>query len=237
VTKDIKRFPTFVGGLDEMLEGGFPREAVILFSGRAGSMKSSLAFSILYNLARTEGIKCIYLSLEQRSESLLRHMNKLGMDPEKNAKDMMILDLGKLRDVTELDFTLEQKDWMPHLLDGIRTYKENMGCDIVAIDSLDALYALSPMTNPRIKLFHFIEGLRDLNISTFLITEIREEHTKFGHFGIESFLADGIIHLDLVRDGKNVHLYIGIAKMRETNHSRDYFPLLVDKDGFNIVKD
>jgi KaiC/GvpD/RAD55 family RecA-like ATPase len=124
---------------------------------------------------------------------------------------------------------------MPQLLDGIRSYKKNMGCDIMAIDSLDALYALSPMEQPRIKLFHFIEGLRDMGITSFLITEIREEQAKFGHFGIESFLADGIIHMDLMRSGKTVHLYIAVAKMRETNHSRDYFPLLVDEDGFNIV--
>lgn len=234
--EETERLPTFVQGLDEILEGGIPTETVVLFSGRAGSMKSSLAFSILFNLAREKNVPCIYLSLEQRSESLLRHMRGLGMDPEE-APSMTILDLGKLRDITELDLALERKDWMPHLLDGIRTYKENMGCDLVAIDSLDALYALSPMSNPRIKLFHFIEGLRDLAITTFLITEIREEHTKFGHFGIESFLADGIVHLDLVREDKSVHLYIGIAKMRETNHSRDYYPLLVDRDGFNIVKE
>jgi len=235
MTKGVERFPTFVGGLDELLEGGIPKGSVVLFSGRAGSMKSSLAFSILYNLAKKHKKKCVYLSLEQRSDSLLRHMKKLGMDTE-GLDNLMIVDLGKLRDLAELDLTLEQKDWMPNLLDGIKAYNENLGCDIVTIDSLDALYALSPMPNPRIKLFHFIEGLRDMNITTFLITEIREEHTKFGHYGIESFLADGIIHMDLQREGKNVHLYIGIAKMRETNHSRDYFPLLVDKDGFNIVK-
>ena len=235
MTKKMERFPTSVGGLDELLEGGIPRGSVVLFSGRAGSMKSSLAFSILYNLAKKMKVKCVYLSLEQRSDSLLRHMKKLGMNTE-GLENLMVVDLGKLRDMTELDLTLEQKDWMPNLLDGIKAYNENLGCDVVAIDSLDALYALSPMANPRIKLFHFIEGLRDMNITTFLITEIREEHTKFGHYGVESFLADGIIHMDLQREGKNVHLYIGIAKMRETNHSMDYYPLLVDKDGFNIVK-
>lgn len=236
MNKKFERLPTYIGGMDELLEGGVPRGSVVLFSGRAGSMKSSLAFSILWNLAKHLQLKCVYLSLEQRSDSLLRHMKKLGMDTE-GLDNLMVVDLGKLRDLTELDITLDQKDWMPNLLDGIKAYNENLGCDIVAIDSLDALYALSPMPNPRIKLFHFIEGLRDMSVTTFLITEIREEHTKFGHYGIESFLADGIIHLDLQREGKNVHLYIGIAKMRETNHSRDYFPLLVDKDGFNIVKE
>lgn len=234
--KKVERLPTYIGGMDELLEGGIPRGSVVLFSGRAGSMKSSLAFSILWNLAKQLKLKCVYLSLEQRSDSLLRSMKKLGMSTE-GLDNLMVIDLGKLRDMTELDLTLDQKDWMPNLLDGIRAYNENLGCDVVAIDSLDALYALSPMANPRIKLFHFIEGLRDMNVTTFLITEIREEHTKFGHYGIESFLADGIVHLDLQRDGKNVHLYIGVAKMRETNHSRDYFPLLVDKDGFNIVKE
>ena len=49
------RIRTFVRGLDERLEGGVPKNSVVLIAGKAGSMKSSFCFSILYNQAVSEG--------------------------------------------------------------------------------------------------------------------------------------------------------------------------------------
>src|SRR5438093_9480588 len=47
------RVPTFVEGLDESLEGGIPWGHLVLIEGAPGTMKSSLAFSILlHNAAR-----------------------------------------------------------------------------------------------------------------------------------------------------------------------------------------
>jgi KaiC/GvpD/RAD55 family RecA-like ATPase len=124
---------------------------------------------------------------------------------------------------------------MPAILRGITAYRQNFGCDLVVIDSLDALYTLSAMENPRVKLYHFIEGLRDLGLTVVLVSEIRDNQANFGQFGVESFLADGIIHIDLAREGRSVGRYIGVAKMRETNHVQGYFPLIADKTGFRIV--
>jgi len=231
---DVERFKTFVKGLDERMEGGIPAGHIVLLAGRAGSMKSTLAFNILYNAAKTSGKRSIYISLEQRADSMLRQMSKFGMDMTGMDK-IMIMDLSKLRTTKELSLSPSQQDWMPAILRGITAYRQNFGCELVVIDSLDALYTLSQMENPRVKLFHFVEGLRDLGITAFLISEIRDSDMKFGQFGVESFLSDGIIHIDLTREGKNVGRYIGVAKMRETNHVQGYFPLIADKTGFRIV--
>ena len=63
------------------------------------------------------------------------------------------------------------------------------------------------------------------------------EKQLFGLFGVEDFLADGIIHLELERDGRQVNLYLGIVKMRKTDHDRTYFPLMFDGKNFEIVTD
>jgi len=232
--QDIERIGTYVKGLDERMEGGIPKGHITLICGRAGSMKSTLAWNIIYNSAKLKKTRCIYISLEQRGESLLRQMKKFGMDTA-GMEEIMIMDLGKLRSTKELSIAPSQQDWMPAILRGITAYKGTFGCEIVVIDSLDALYTLSSMESPRVKLYHFIEGLRDLNLTVFLISEIRESDFKFGQFGVESFLSDGIIHIDLSREGKQVGRYIGIAKMRETNHVQGYFPLIADRTGFRIV--
>src|SRR5439155_1162902 len=73
------RVPTFVEGLDDSLEGGIPWGHLVLIEGAPGTMKSSLAFSILLHNAVREGLHCLYVSLEERASSLLKQMGSLGL--------------------------------------------------------------------------------------------------------------------------------------------------------------
>jgi KaiC/GvpD/RAD55 family RecA-like ATPase len=116
-----------------------------------------------------------------------------------------------------------------------------MGCDLIALDSLDALYALAPFESPRNEIFQFFEELRDLNATTFLVSEMPRDATAFAHFGVEEFLADTIIHLRLrevdVGMSTSVRRYIGVVKMRGVEHDLDYYPLLVEHGALEIVSE
>ncbi len=82
----------------------------------------------------------------------------------------------------------------------------------------------------------FFDKLRDLNITTFLISEMFDpEKLSFGMYNVEEFLADGIFHLEMERDKRNVNLFLSVVKMRTTNHDRAYYPLLVSEGNFEIV--
>jgi KaiC/GvpD/RAD55 family RecA-like ATPase len=194
-------------------------------------MKSSVAFNMLYQYAKETDKQCIYLTLEQKSDSLLFHMENLGIDTSA-LKNMIILDLGQIRDLTEKKVD-EGIDWISATIRAISHLKRSFGCDLLAVDSLNALYALSDMTEPRKRVFQFTESLRAMGMSSVLVTEIQDDKTTV--YGLESYLADGIIHLDAMREGRSVGLYIGISKMRATNHTRNYYPLLVQGGEFSIV--
>jgi KaiC/GvpD/RAD55 family RecA-like ATPase len=119
----------------------------------------------------------------------------------------------------------------------LRSYKETFGCSLCVVDSLPALYTLSNFENLRAELFHFFEQLRDLKMTTFLVSEVTSgSESDFGTYEVESFLSDGIVHLDMEREDRAVNLFMGIVKMRKTHHERGYFPLIFDKDGFELVK-
>jgi KaiC/GvpD/RAD55 family RecA-like ATPase len=239
-----ERLPTYVGGLDEMLEGGIPARHVVLISGRAGSMKSSFAYYILHKLSENEGRKAIYLTLEQSRTSLLRHMRKLGLKEDQASSmmvsdldEMVVIDMARLRKETDAG-VIGSIDWMNSIVTQIKNYRETFGCEIVAIDSLSALYSLTTFKNPRSELFFFFEKLRDLDITVLLISEMLDpKEDRFGPYGVEEFLTDGIIHLKTEKYGNRTNLFLGVMKMRETNHERDYFPLIVDPTGFDIVRD
>jgi len=231
-----ERIKTNILGLDELMENGIPTNYVVLISGRAGTMKSSVAYNILCNTANEKGITGMYLTLEQSSSSLLAHMKKLSLYID-NEERVTMIDLAKARrgGMVEKDGGGGQIDWMNTILNFLNTYKKQSNYDILVIDSLSAIYVLANMENPRSDLFNFFEGLRDLNITTFIISEVPADKQGYGPLGIEEFLADGIIHLK-VKEDDGANLYISVVKMRKTSHPRKYFPLIFENGHFEIVK-
>src|SRR5216117_1780126 len=94
---DRGRIKTYVRSLDDILGGGLPAGFVVLLNGAPGTMKSSFAFSILYQNALREGRKSAYFTLEQGKDLTLEHMASLGMADERAAPNITTLDMGNIR--------------------------------------------------------------------------------------------------------------------------------------------
>ena len=226
----MDRIKTFIKGLDEQMEDGIPKGHVVLISGMPGSMKSSVAYNILYQNAKQNKTKGVYISLEQGRDSLLEHMERLGMNHQDVEDDVTVVDLGYLRQNSEsLDYG---SSWMSVF----RMYAENLQnaseYDILAIDSLAAMEVLADVKNKRADLFHIFGWLKELGTTTFIISEATAATNIVRD---EDFLADGVIHLDLRREGNGVNLYLAVNKMRKVNHSRGYSPLIFESGAFEIV--
>ncbi len=233
------RIPTHVAGLDERLDGGIPRGHIVLVAGPPGSLKSTFVYRILFHEARDRDASCLYMSMEQSHASLAAQMTSLGMPPSE-AKGLHIIDVRALR--REIEELREQPRWLLGLRRQLARYKEELGCDMLVLDSLDALYALTPFENPRNEVFQFFEELRDLGATAFLVSEMpREGGMRFAHYGVEEFLADTIVHLRLrevdIGMSTSVRRYIGVVKMRGVDHDLDYYPLLVEDGNFEIVSE
>ena len=210
---ESKPIKTYIQGLDERVGGGFKKGHVILLAGSPGAMKSSLALNLAYNNAKNDGMKVLYISIEESRESLMLAMKSLGMNPMDESK-LMIIDLGKLRlEHTDAD---AGRDWFKILKEYLRKKVDTEGIQLVVIDSLTAIYALSNMQNPRQDLFHFFGFLKRLGITTILISETQGNKSEFGPHH-EEYLADGTILLRFVDVGDvDVQLRIRIVKMRHT---------------------
>ena len=145
----MDRLQTHVEGFDEALGGGIPRGSIVLVAGTPGTMKTALTFSILYENVKA-GSKALYVSLEESQEDLRASMAELGMTGL-DAMELYVLDIGKIR--------LEHKDeeLSKNWLDVLRKYIDQRvrvnHFDLVAIDSLAALYSLSHLDHPRRDLF------------------------------------------------------------------------------------
>ncbi len=230
------RVRTRVAGLDERLGGGIPAGFVILVAGPAGSLKSSFAYRILYYEALERKANALYVSMEQSVASLSKQVESLGLEPSK-AKTLRVVDMRQLR--KDLKKMGGAPDWLMALGEEFKRYKKEVGCDLIAIDSLNALYSLTDLGDPRRQIFNFFEDLRAIGATTFLVAETLRGAVGFGPYRVEEFLSDGIVHLG-VREVEvglttSVRRFIGVVKLRGVKHDLDYHALLVDKGQFEIV--
>ena len=225
------RLRTYVRGLDEQLQGGIPEGHVVLLAGKPGTMKSSLAFHTLYWNARNDGRGGVYVTLEQSRESLLGNMAGLGMDITGLEKKLSVLDLALIRKRLK---QLSNKSWIEVFKMYVDNLDKTVDIGLLVIDSLPVLQVMGKFEDPREELFRLFEWLRELGITSLLIAEMEQDSDKFCENG-EDFLSDGIIHLDLRREERNVNLYLSVVKMRKTAHARGYFPLIYDEGGFELV--
>ena len=244
---DIKRIRTYIEGLDENMEGGIPVGHVTLISGAAGTMKSSVAFNILYNEAINYNKIGLYISLEQSYSSLINHFISMGYDFTKvnlaiirdladlkgellkikasKRGTIIITDIGAIRKEIKDIKMAANAGWLNVIKNVVRKVKEDAGCDMFVLDSLSALYVLSKFENPRIELFYIFEFLRDAEITSFLISEMSIDGTHYSEYGVEDYLSDGILHINLSKFRRTVVREVSIVKMRTTNCNHDVFSL------------
>jgi len=227
----MKVHKTYIVGFDEEMEGGIPEGHVVLVSGPPGTMKSSVAYSILYNNARFNKAKCLYVCLEQSKKSLRFHMSKLDMDDKYVEENIEILDLSKIRKAIMED---EQKPWLEVLKKHLGDLRDEKRFDLLALDSLPVLEIMSSIKEKRTNLFHFFEWLRDLGVTSFIVSEIMIDSAKLYD---EDFLADGIIHLLMEKVGEiDVYRRIRCVKMRGVRHHTGYFTLEYRNGRFHVTQ-
>jgi len=254
--KNFRRVKTYIQGLDENIQGGMPEHQVALIAGSAGTMKSSVCFNILYNEA-VHGHSGLYVSLEQSNKSLLTHVENMGYDFTKvnlivvedlatlssrvkqsynqNAGKLIIVDVGAIRKEIKDVRTADNKSWMNVVKNIVKKVKEEVNIELFVLDSLSALYVLSRFENPRIELFYIFEFLRDMSLTTYLISEMHQGSENYSEYGIEDFLSDAIIHLRLTPFRRNVVREISVVKMRATATNSDIFSLEFKDNRFQAL--
>jgi circadian clock protein KaiC len=230
-----KRIKTYVRSLDDILGGGIPEGFVVLLNGAPGTMKSSFAYSLLYQNALREGRASAYFTLEQGKDLTLEHMASLGMADAKASQHITTMDMGNIR--KNLNYLQGRGTW----LDLFKMYCNNvMKADpisVLVVDSLDVLETMAKMQDRRSELYFLFEWLRDLGPLTILISERPLALGTAPTPPEESYLADGIIALEMhPTSDLFVQRRLRVVKMRSTKHETGYYALSYDDGGFEVTR-
>ncbi len=237
---------TFIRGFDEdVLRGGIPQGHVILIRGASGTMKSSLAYYVLYHNA-LQGTPGLYVTLEQSAGSLLEHVASLGLRATSVSDALPILDLSRGREHLEelaskmgalAGQDLSQGEALLAVLKGkILELRSRQSFGLLAVDSWDALELVLEFKDRRTETFAFFEWLRDLGVTSLLISE--EPALQPGAQVLEEeFLADGIVYLQLVPVTDTAYQRrVQCVKMRSVNQNSDDHTLLFENGRFEVAR-
>ncbi|OGS49062.1 MAG: hypothetical protein A3K68_06725 [Euryarchaeota archaeon RBG_16_68_13] len=236
----MRSFKTYIRGFDEEIEGGIPQGHVVLVAGPPGTMKSSLAYSILYNNALNENVPGVYVTMEQDRESLEFQIVKMGMDPKRVGEKVRVQDLSRIRrGVEELRGaarfgTPAEKPWLDVLKRHLEDVKASDDFSLLVLDSLPVLEIISGLRERRIGLFHFFGWLKALKVTSFVISETSADPLTVRD---EDFLADGVLSLTMERVGElDVYRRIRCVKLRGVNHNPGIFTLEFHDGSFHVTR-
>ncbi|MHB8568244.1 MAG: ATPase domain-containing protein [Nitrososphaerales archaeon] len=202
--------PTGIAGLDRLVEGGFPARSLIVLGGRPGSGKTILASQFLYEGA-THDQHSVYVSFAESKDQFLSNMRRLNMD------------FGKLTDrgtFLFMDFTAITGEAVSDALNLIVKQVESSKTKRMVIDSFTAIaQGFEKLIDARIALQVVVGRLvRDEGCTTVLLVEMPYGTDRIGR-GIEEFVADGIVILDILEKKGGPRRTISIRKMRGTKIS------------------
>jgi len=224
----LDKTPSGTVELDTILGGGFPSRSLVLLSGNPGCGKTIMATRFLYHGASERGEKGVYVSFAENQEDYYKYMTQLGM----NMKDLEEKGLFKF-----LDYPTMSKTGMTEATTEMLKVVMEFGAKRVVVDPLTAILQVLGQEDSRTFL-HMVFGkmVKSQGVTCIVIGEIPYGESKSG-FGIEEFVADGVIVLRQVRTATSEKKILDIVKMRGAPVERSVFEYLIDKryGGIGII--
>ncbi len=212
--------PTGIRGLDQYLQGGFRRGEIYLIAGEAGMGKTIFALQFLKTGAE-HGEVGIYITVDEPSEDVKIGVREaLGWDLSRleNEGKLVFLDLRTHFRVysKETAVTVDPRELAKVIIDYIKKYDaKRLVIDPIAPLIITSHHDVLWVREYLRELVFQLKKLKD--VTTVMTSEIPTgEEKKISRFGVEEYLASGVIVLSLEEYYGHLMRVMFIRKMRWT---------------------
>jgi KaiC/GvpD/RAD55 family RecA-like ATPase len=239
----LEKTPTGIEGLDELLEGGFPKNRCTLICGGPGSGKTIFSTQFLYNGIKKYGATGVLVTLAEDPVHIKEEMSSFGWDLEKLEEEakLAIIDLSPLVYLSRKEFKKSmlgvqvEKVAIESVVKIVKDKVEELKAKRVAVDSITSLMIQEPnLVERRREIANLFKGLSEIDC-TYLVTS--EIHTTAleRELQVEEYLAQGVILLQTIRRTRDQFFrVIQIEKMRGTAHDTQPHPYHITENGIKI---
>ena len=233
------RVKTGVPGLDEILNGGYLKDSVILVTGSSGTGKSIYGIQFLYKGIIDYNENGILLATEERPWDIRKFMLAFGWDLKRleNQEKLAIIDTTAARlGIPSGEKYLEMRPFeLDSLTATINKLVEKINAKRLVIDSIPSLFLqFGHELAVRREILRLGALLSETGCTTLLTTEADDSLNKLSKFGVEEFIAHGIIQLFLAEQGGELKRSLRIHKMRGTAHSTKRYPFGITPNGIAV---
>jgi len=226
--RPISKVPTQIPGLDEVMEGGFPRGRTTLVSGGPGAGKTVLGLEFLWHGA-TSGEPGVFVTLEERAEAIRKNALSMGWDLaalEKAGKVVIVEARLYGEEIVAGEFDIHG------LLAIVGGHAKRIGARRVVMDALDVLLRIFGDENrERNELHRLHEWLIDRGLTNILTVKAQREGESASQYEFLDYMADCVIRLDHRVVGQVATRRLRVIKYRGSGFGTNEYPYLLGANG------
>ncbi|SFM44521.1 RAD55 family ATPase [Methanolobus profundi] len=236
----MARVPTGIPGFDELIEGGFIENDVILLTGGPGAGKSTFGSQYLYAGIMNHDEPGVYVTFEETPARIMRNMWRHGWDMERLIKEdkLRVIRADPIAYDRYIKKTMEPEKVGDHENATLETVLKQIYASVREIDAkrlfIDSLTSLKISSDPvhvRHIILEFIKNVESFDCTTLITSEINKDPENFS---VEEYLAEGVICLKVNRIGGERIRSLEILKMRGVKHDEVLRPYIIADKGIIV---
>ncbi len=223
-SSQMERYSSGITGLDEMTQGGWLRNSIIIVRGPTGSGKTMLA-GLYARAGAARGEKVVYYGFEETRPILLRNYRGIGLPMEE------LIESGNLKVICRYPEATSLEDLLVDLRIGLEELKPSL----VVLDSISSIEHASSEKGFRQFMIGVASTLREHGRSAMITQTTVSE--SFDHTApYLSTIADAILTLDYTLGGFELDRTMRVIKMRGSKHETHPYRLAIASGGLNASR-
>ena len=226
--RPIPKVLSQISGLDEVLEGGFPRGRTTMASGGPGSGKTVLGLQFLCSGAMN-GEPGVFITLEERAHAVRQNALSMGWNLaalEKAGKVAIIEARLYGEEVIAGDFDIQG------LLAIVAGHIKRIGAKRVVLDGLDVLLRVfSDPQRERNELYRLHDWLIDRGLTNILTAKAHRDGEAAAQYEFLDFMADCVLRLDHRVIGQVATRRLRVVKYRGSGFGTNEYPYVIGEHG------